>query len=43
LQDAAQPLTKLHDAIFEMTGAYCELVGCLGGDASDDRTQAVAA
>lgn len=32
LQDAALPLTSLHNVIESMTGGYCELLGCLGGD-----------
>ena len=42
LQDAAQPLTSLHNVIEEMTGAYCELLDCLGGDAAE-QSPAVAA
>jgi hypothetical protein len=32
LQDAARPLVGLHNAIYEMTGGFCDLLGCLGGE-----------
>lgn len=36
LQDAAEPLLRLHHLLEDMTGAYCDLLAPLGGDVADD-------